>query len=134
MEDVSVTRLYALRAMYLLIAVGLSATTLPQIFSAAGSAADSHTVVGSFLTAMILLALLGVRYPLKMLPILLFEVIWKATWLLVFALPMHLGAGLDEYAKGVAFACVMGIILTPLVIPWRYVIHQYCSAKGSPWR
>jgi hypothetical protein len=43
-----------------------------------------HTgsVVGSVLLAISLLALLGVRYPVKMLPLLFFELPWKAIWVL----------------------------------------------------
>ena len=134
MKEVSVIRLYLLRAMYLLIAVGLFVSIWPVIFSSSGKSADSHTVVNSFLAALTLLALLGLRYPLAMLPILIFEVLWKAIWLLVFALPMYMNNGLDEYATGIAFACAMGVVLTPLVIPWRYVANHYFLAKGNIWR
>jgi hypothetical protein len=134
MEEVGVIRLYLLRAMYLLIAAGLFISIWPGIFSSSGRAADSHSVVNSFLAALSLLSLVGIRYPLKMLPILIFESLWKAFWLLVFALPMHLSAGLDEYSSGVAFACGMGVVLTPLVIPWRYVINHYILAAGNRWR
>ncbi len=50
------------------------------------------------------------------------------------ALPMWLNGGLDEYASGVFFACAMGIVLTPIVIPWKYVYQQYVKAAGDPWR
>jgi hypothetical protein len=69
-----------------------------------------------------------------MLPILLLEIFWKSFWLLVFALPMYLNHELDQYTRDVAFACGVGVILTPLVVPWRYVINHYILAKGSAWR
>ena len=47
------------------------------------------------LVAMSVLALLGLRHPQRMLPILLFEVAWKLTWLAVVALPLWLGDGLE---------------------------------------
>ncbi len=134
MKDVGIVRLYLLRAMYLFIAVGLFVSIWPGIYASSGETADSHTVVNSFLAALTLLALLGLRYPLKMLPLLIFEVLWKAFWLVVFALPMYMSDGMDEYAAGVAFACMMGVVLTPLVIPWRYVVDHYIVAKGAAWR
>ena len=38
------------------------------------------------LIAMSLLAFLGLRYPVKMLPVLLFEALWKLLWFGVVAL------------------------------------------------
>jgi len=134
MEEVGKVRLYLLRAMYFLIAFGLGFSVIPDIVTTTGNLVDAHTVINSMLMGFSLMALLGIRYPLKMLPILLLELFWKSFWLLVFALPMYLNHELDQYARDVAFACVMGVVLTPLVIPWRYVLNHYVLAKGSAWR
>ena len=131
---VSVFRLNLLRAMYLLIAVGLILSVWPDVFSSVGKTADSHTVVGAILVSFSVLALLGLRYPLKLLPILIFELLWKSLWLLAFSLPAYLNGSMDEYSAGTTFACAMGVVLTPLVIPWRYVINEYVMAKGGSWR
>ena len=128
MSDVVVgvtkVQMILLRAMYLLIVVGLGLTIWPSIIVPDARIADPHSVIQSMLGAFSLLALVGLRYPLQLLPILLFELMWKTLWVLVFALPVWLQTGLDEYAKGVLFACVMGIVLTPFVIPWRYVMAR----------
>jgi hypothetical protein len=87
MNDVSTLRLYLLRAGYLLLVVGLGSTIWPAIL-------DQTTwelmrgVVVSMLGAMSLLAVLGIRYPLQMLPLLFFELTWKSIWLLRVALPL----------------------------------------------
>lgn len=122
--EVAKWQLHLLRAMYLLIAVGLGLTIWPSVIAPEARVADPHSVIQSILAAFSLLSLVGLRYPLQMLPILLFELIWKTLWVLVFALPVWLGGGLDEYATGVLFACGMGVVLTPLVIPWRYVFSR----------
>ena len=128
MSDVVVgvtkVQMILLRAMYLLIVVGLGLTIWPSIIVPDARIADPHSVIQSMLGAFSLLALVGLRYPLQLLPILLFELMWKTVWVLVFALPVWLQTGLDEYTKGVLFACVMGIVLTPFVIPWRYVMAK----------
>ncbi|WP_331346213.1 hypothetical protein [Cellvibrio sp. UBA7661] len=125
-EVVGVTKvqMILLRAMYLLVVVGLGLTIWPSIIVPETRVTDPHSVIQSMLGAFSLLALVGLRYPLQLLPILLFELMWKTLWVLVFALPVWLQTGLDEYAKGVLFACVMGIVLTPFVIPWRYVMAK----------
>jgi hypothetical protein len=47
---------------------------------------------------------------------------------------MWLGPGLDPYASESLFACLMGVILVPLVIPWRHAVQQYARAPAEPWR
>ena len=49
-------------------------------------------VVAALLTAMSLLAFLGLRHPVRMLPLLVFESLWKLIWLGVVGVP-HLMAG-----------------------------------------
>lgn len=133
MPDVSLFRLYLLRAMYLLIAVGLGLTLWPSIIASSGTAADSHTVVKALLGALSLLCLLGLRYPLRMLPLLIFELLWKVIWVVAFALPLWLTDRLDAYGTETLFACLMGVVLVPLVIPWGHVYRDYVKAPGEAW-
>jgi membrane associated rhomboid family serine protease len=134
MSEVSIFRLYLLRAMYLLIAAGLAITVGPFIISPPNLIAGPTSVVRALLGALALLSLLGLRYPLKMLPLLLFELLWKIIWVVGSALPMWLGPGLDQYASESLFACLMGVVLVPIVIPWRYAARHYASAPSEPWR
>ncbi len=134
MHNLSNTRLWLLRAMYLLIVLGNSVTIVPEIIAPPTTDADPHSVIRSFLGALTLLSLLGIRYPVQMIPILLFELCWKTLWIVAFASRMWLNGGLDEYATGVLVACTMGVVLTPLVLPWDYVCERYLKAKAEPWR
>lgn len=133
-EELSLTRLYILRAMYCLIVVGLALTALPEVISSNESNANAYTVINSMLAAFCALAILGVRYPIKMIPILLMELFWKTLWVIAFAIPDIINGKLDEFGSSVLIACVMGIVLTPLVIPWKYVFFQYIQAPAEPWK
>ncbi|HEX8609951.1 MAG TPA: hypothetical protein VF800_01510 [Telluria sp.] len=133
MNDMSTLRLYLLRAMYLLLVVGLGLTMWPAIIAPPAVAANASTVVRSLLGALCLLSVLGLRYPLQMLPLLIFELAWKIIWVLAFALPMWMGPGLDAYAAETLFACAIGIVLVPLVLPWGYIARHYLRAPGTPW-
>jgi hypothetical protein len=136
MSEVSIFRLYLLRAMYLLIAVGLGLTIWPAIISPPSVTANPSTVVRALLGALALLSLLsllGLRYPLQMLPLLIFELLWKIIWIVAFALPMWLGPGLDAYAKESLFACGMGVVSVALVLPWGFIFRQYIQAPSTPW-
>ena len=87
MQEVSTFRLYLLRAAYLLIAVGLIVMIWPLMLQKSANVEHMRGVVWCILAAVSLLALLGIRYPLRMLPLLLFELIWKTIWLLAIGLP-----------------------------------------------
>jgi hypothetical protein len=68
-----------------------------------------------------------------MLPILLFEVGWKALWLGIVALPLWSDGRLDG-----AFLTqtnkVLWVVIVVAVIPWRYAFTRFVLATGDPWR
>lgn len=132
MAGVSTLRLTLLRAMYLLLAVGLGLTIWPGILAPAG-ATHMGSVVRSMLGALALMALWGVRYPVKMLPLLLFEFTWKVIWVVAFGLAPWLAGGLDAARQETLYECLMGVVLVPLAVPWGYVLRQYVTAAGDPW-
>lgn len=131
--DVSTLRLYLLRAMYGFIAVGLMVKKWPGIFNPPADVSHMGTVVGSVLLGISLLALLGIRYPLKMLPLLLFELVWKSAWLLMWGLPLWSAHQLDPITQDTLIACLMGVVPVLLVVPWGYVFHHYVKMPGDPW-
>ncbi|MDQ5827767.1 MAG: hypothetical protein M3441_26820 [Chloroflexota bacterium] len=132
MSEVSTFRLYLLRAMYLFIAVGLAIFELPALLHPE-NLSPQDSVVLSVLGGFALLAVVGIRYPLKMLPLLLFELLWKAIWLLVFGLPLLLSGRLGPETTQTLTACLMGVVLVPLVMPWGYVLKHYLRAPGDRW-
>ncbi len=125
MPTIRTPRLLLLRAMYLLLAVGLGLSIWPAILFPAEVAADSKTVVRALLGAVGALALLGLRYPLRMIPLLLFELLWKAIWLVAFALPLWRVGALDANATQNALECLAGVVLVVLATPWDYVFQKY---------
>jgi hypothetical protein len=138
MSEVSTFRLYLLRAMYVFIVVGLAIFKLGPAALNPENLSPQDSVVISVLGAFALLAVLGIRYPLKMLPLLLFEFAWKAIWVLAFGLPLLLSGRLDPNASfggtETLINCLLGIVLVPLVTPWGYVFRNYFKAPGDRWR
>lgn len=134
MHEVSTFRLYLLRATYLLIVVGLGVIHWPTIVSPPPDLSHMGSVVRAMLGAVSLLALLGLRYPLQMLPLLLFELVWKTIWVLAFGLPLWSADALDAGTSETMFACLMGLVIFPLVIPWGYVFARYLREPGERWR
>jgi hypothetical protein len=126
--EVSTVRLYLLRAMYVFMFVGLAIVKWPAILNPPPGLSNAGSVVGSVLGAISLLALLGIRYPVKMLPLLFFEFLWKFIWVLGWGLPPLLTAQLTPEAEQMLISCLVGVVLVPLVMPWGYVFKQYVKA------
>jgi hypothetical protein len=128
----SLIRLHAMRGGYLFMGVGLALVKWPLL-------ADAHSlplyegVVLCVLTAMSLLTFLGLRYPVMLLPILLFETAWKVLWLTVVALPRALDGGLDSATSDMVVRNSLVIVIIA-VIPWRYAWTTYVRAPGDRWR
>ena len=132
MTEVSPIRLWVMRAMYLIMAAGLGLTIWPLIVSHGPELPRMTGVAFALLGTIGLLSLLGLRYPLQMIPLLLFELIWKAIWLVAFAGPRWLDGTLDEGMRSTIFDTSLGLVLI-LVIPWRYVWANYVTRPGDPW-
>lgn len=134
MQEVSTFRLYLLRATYLLIVVGLGFEIWPGILHPPRDLEHMRGVVRSVLAAVSLVAVLGLRYPLKMLPLLFFELVWKTIWVVAIGLPLWSASRFDAATRETWNACLMGLVLFPFVIPWRYVLATYVKAPGDRWR
>jgi hypothetical protein len=130
-SEVSLARLYVLRATYLLLVIGLGATILPPLL---GHATMARGVIPSLLGAVWALAFVGLRYPLQMLPLLMFEFVWKATWLIDFGLPQRYSGQMPPTFAEDFPAIAAGVVLMPLVIPWRYVYRHYVKQQADRWR
>lgn len=133
MPHVSLFRLYSLRAVYLIIALGLALVVWPAVLSHAQPWGLSQGVVKCMLTAFSLLCIVGIRYPLQMLPVLFWEMMWKSLWLLLVALPAWRGGTMDDSIVATAFECAVAVII-PLAMPWRYAFAHYIRKNGDRWR
>jgi hypothetical protein len=131
--EVSLFRLYTLRASYLVLAGGLGVYVWPAVIHHTSELAITAGVRISLLAGLGATALLGFRYPVQMLPLLLFELIWKTIYLIAFALPLWSANQIDAAAAADIQAVLMVIIFLPL-IPWRYVITHYVLKPGDRWK
>jgi hypothetical protein len=133
MHEVSTFRLYVLRAAYLLIVVGVGLMIWPLLLDAPETVEHFRGVTWCLLSTVAVLAVVGLRYPLRMLPLLLFELLWKATWLLTIGLPLRRSGPLVGAFGETWFANVMGVVVVSLAIPWGYVVRTYLRAPGDRW-
>jgi hypothetical protein len=133
MHEVSLLRLYTLRLCYLILAVGLGLVIWPTVIHHSPEQAVAHGIQLSLFAGLGLTAVLGLRYPVQMIPLLLFELIWKAIYLLAFALPLWLAHQVTPSAASDIQAVLVVVIFIPL-IPWGYVVRQYILRADDRWK
>ena len=130
-QEVSLARIYVLRATYLLLVIGLGGMIVPDVVS---HPVISRGVIPSLLGAVWVLAFVGLKYPLEMLPLLMFEFAWKSIWMVAYGLPQWSAGQLPPTFAEDSFNIGLGVILMPLVIPWGYVYRHYVKQSGARWR
>ena len=121
-----------MRFGYAFMGVGLVIVKWPLLLHAP-SLPVMEGVVTCLLTAMSLLAFLGLRYPVGMLPILLLEVAWKLIWIGTVGIPHLMAGDMDAAAREVLFNCSFVVVIIA-VIPWRYAWRRYVRTPGDAWR
>ena len=135
MTAVPLWRLYVMRGAYAFIAVGLALMIWSLLlFKVTPELEHMRGVVWALLGAVGLLAVLGIRYPLQMLPLLFFELTWKTIWLIVIGIPLRSAGAFDAAYASSWIDCIAGIVLCVIAIPWRYAFENYVRRPGDPWR
>ena len=133
-SELPLYRLYILRASFLVLGVAQGSQTWYVIIRHAKHWDFWHGVGLCFLGALTALALLGVRYPVRMIPLMLFELAWKLLWALVVWLPQWLAHNVDPDTADNAFSIILGVVVVPLILPWGYVWRHYVIAPADRWR
>ena len=132
--EVSLIRLYVLRAMYAIVVVGLGLFVWPSYLARAPAMPLFTGVALTMLAAFSILCVIGIRHPLTMLPVLMWELLWKSMWLLIIALPLWASGQMDARTAQTVIDCLVGVVLVPLAIPWGYAWRRYVKQPGARWR
>jgi hypothetical protein len=127
----SAFRVNLMRSGYLLMAVGLVLVKWPLLLQVASQPLIEGAEL-CILTAVSLLAFLGLRYPIAMLPILVFEVLWKVLWFALVASPLLLANAVDASFETFLFSMAF-VVPIILVTPWDFVWKRYVTTRGERW-
>lgn len=130
MHDVSLLRLHLMRAVYLLNFVLMGLDVWPTLLTHSDAWETNKGAAYSLWAALSLLSFLGLKYPLQMLPLLLFQVTYKFVWLLFVEWPEWTSIASSEMMQ----TMLIGIIVDIMIIPWGHVFRTYVLAKGDRWR
>lgn len=129
-NHVSTTRLYLMRVMYLLNFIMLGIDVWSKILQPGTAWDPVKGAAYSLWAALSLLSGLGIRYPLQMVPLLLFQFLYKVIWITAIALPQW-----SEFsAMEMTLTMLIGAVLDLIVIPWPFVIRAFMIEPGDRWR
>jgi hypothetical protein len=130
-QEVSLARLYVMRGICAFYVIANAFEVQRMLFDAPPT---DRGMIKAFLSGLWVMAFIGIRYPLKMVPLFLFEFVWKTIWLFFFGLPQwRSGIGSPRLGQDMleigAFSIVFG-----LMIPWGYVWRHYVKQPAERWR
>ena len=129
-EQTSMFRLYLMRLLYLLNFVMLGLQVWPAIINHVGAWDPVKGVAFSFWAALSALSIVGLRYPLKMVPLLLLQMLYKSIWLIAVYLPLRSAGQSTDLTK----IMVGGVVVDLIVIPWPYFLATYVKKRGDRWK
>ena len=117
-------QLHMLRLLFALMFFFLSFEAWSTIIAHQGPWEPVRAAAWAMWGAYSIIAFIGIRQPLKMLPIVLFEIIYKVTWLVIVAWPLY---GLHLFVgKRDGMTSVYVWVIFPIVaMPWRYFFKAY---------
>jgi hypothetical protein len=126
-EGVYKINIYLLRLLYLLMIVFVGSDSWTTIVTHKGPWDHLQAVAFCVWAAYSTLSVLGLINPLKMLPIILFEIFYKSIWLIIVAYPLwakHQLIGSPAEQLTYAF---LWLPLPLVAVPWGYAFRTYFS-------
>ncbi len=121
---------------------GLAIVIVPELVKAVfrwpGGEPIAFSIVGSVYVAFGLLSVLGLRDPLKFVPVLLLQLCYKSVWFVAVVLPLLIRGRLPGYGLLTAAIFTTYIIGDLIAIPFPYLLartpgtHQDAASMGAP--
>ncbi len=123
--DVSRLRSHFMRGLFALNFLSLFIDNWSQILFPSEQLDTLTGVTISFWAAFSLLNVIGIRFPIQMVPILLLQFLYKLAWIIGVYRPACQSNLVDDDIQSFLWVCVAGVGLNLLIIPWKYVYYNY---------
>jgi hypothetical protein len=124
-EGVAPVKIYLLRLLYALMLIFLGKDAWGFIFTHKGAWDPQEAMNFSIWASYAVLSIPGLLHPLKMLPIILLEILYKCIWLVLVAYPLVASNQLSgSPAEGMVYVFAM-VVLPIVAMPWKYAFRKY---------
>jgi len=128
-EGVPAFNIWLLRLLFLLMATLLALDVWSAILRHAGPWDPVKAAAFCMWASYSLLSVIGVFRPLKLLPIVLFEILYKLLWLGIVAYPLW-AAGTLAASPAYGMAKMFAWVVFPIVaMPWKYAFDLYVLGR-----
>ena len=128
-EGVRNINIFLLRALFLLMFLFLSYDSWSHIFEHTGTWKNSDAAAWCMWGSYSIISFIGVIRPLKMLPIIIFDIIYKTAWLLIVAYPLWIKGELAGSPAEEMTHVFLGVIFFIVAMPWGYFFRTYILGK-----
>jgi hypothetical protein len=124
-DGVRPINVHLLRLFYFLMAAFVGTDAWGAILSHQGAWDHVRAVAVCVWAAYPTLAVLGLIHPLRMLPIMVFMIFYKAIWLAAVAYPLWRAGTLADSPAGEMAGVFVWVIVPAAVVPWGYFVRHY---------
>lgn len=123
--------IYLLRLLFTLMFVFLTYESWSYILNHTGPWNNANAAAWCMWGAYSAISFIGILRPLKMLPIVLFEIVYKVAWLAVVAYPLWMkdeliGSPAEEMTR-----VFLWVVLPIVAMPWRYFFRTHLLGKQT---
>ena len=132
-EGVPKINIYLLRLLFILMLVFLGKDSWTHILTFKGTWNPMTAMAWCIWASYSVLSILGIIHPLKMLPIVMLEILYKVIWLILVAYPLWSSNQLAGSPPEGMTNVFLLVILPILAMPWRYFFKKYIliRARGA---
>jgi len=132
-EGVPPINIYLLKLLFTLMFLFLTYDSWTHIIHHTGPWDPANSAAWFMWGSCSVISIIGIRRPLRMLPIVLFEIVYKTAWLIIVALPLYQRNELAGTPSGSMADNFMLVILPIVAMPWRYFFRKYIVDKPRPF-
>jgi len=124
-EDVYKINIYLLRLLFFLMFLVVGKTAWTHLLTFQGPSTPTEAVAWCVWASYSVLSVIGIIRPLKMLPIVLLEILYKGLWLLLVAYPLWSTNQLIGSPAEKMTYTFLWVLLPILAMPWKYAFETY---------
>jgi hypothetical protein len=129
-EGVRPVNVWLLRILFLLMFVFVGSDSWTGLLRHQGAWDPVRAAAVCMWAAYSLLSIVGVFHPLRMLPIVAFEIVYKLVWLAIVAYPLWTGGRLAGSPAEEMTKAFLWVLLPIVAMPWGYAFRRYVLNRG----